>query len=117
MNALKLKSPIKTQQMINMFGFILIVMTSVSCTTRNQTPPKLNSNKQLQYSFQQPQRKVLSGKQSSQLGQPDLQSINSKSNTYYSANGNICRHLSNSKTVCHIGGQWRESVAIIAIGR
>lgn len=95
---------------------MLIILISTSCA-KNQGPPKLNSNKQLQYSFQQPDRKVLSGKQSGQLGKPNLTSIKSNSNTYYSANGNICRRLSRSKTVCHIGGQWHESVSIMAIGR
>ena len=79
--------------------------------------PKLDSSKPLHYSFKQPQRIALSGKQSGQLGHPEMKSIAKGSNTYYSANGNICRRLSNNKTACHIGGKWYESVGIVARGK
>ncbi|MEE9304308.1 MAG: hypothetical protein V3U84_11060, partial [Thiotrichaceae bacterium] len=99
-------------QLMRIFTSLLlvtIVTITASCT---KNPPKLESSKQLVYSFKQPQRTVLPGSQSKQLGQPSMKSITARSSTYYSANGNICRRLSNRRTVCHIGGKWFESVRI-----
>ncbi len=95
-------------------SILFMAVISVSCT---KNAPILDSSKPLHYSFQQPQRKALSGKQSGQLGRPDIKSIQQQSNTYYSANGNICRRFSSSKTVCYIGGKWQEAVAIIGLSR
>ena len=100
--------------MKSLFSIVLIVVFSVSCT---KSAPKLDSGMPLQYSFKQPQRKALPGMQSGQLGRPDKQSLHKQPNTYYSANGNICRRLSNSKTVCYIGGKWHETVPIIGTSR
>ena len=101
-------------KVITPVSLLIIAILSVSCT---KDIPKLDSSKPLHYSFKQPQRKVLSGKQAGLLGRPDMKSVAKKSNTYYSANGNICRHLSNNKTACYIGGKWYESVGIVARGR
>ncbi len=93
---------------------LLMAALTVSCA---KNPPKLDSNKQLVYSFKQPKRTVLTGQYPKQLGQPSMKSIGGSSRTYYSANGNLCRRLSNNRTVCHIGGKWYESVSIRAKGR
>ncbi len=90
-------------------SLLCIVAFTASCT---KNPPKLESNKQLVYSFKQPQRKALSANQTKHLGKPDMKSLAKQSSAYYSANGNLCRQLSNSRTVCYIGGKWYESVNI-----
>lgn len=99
----------------------VIGASSVSCTNSTfefrKKIPKLDSSKPLKYSFKQPQRKVLSGKQSGQLGRPDMKSVQKQPNTYYSANGNICRRFSSHKTACYISGKWQEAVTIIGMSR
>jgi len=96
-------------------SILLMAVVSVSSVSCTKNVPKLDSSKPLQYSFQQPQRKALSGKQSGQLGRPDMKSMHKQANTYYSANGNICRRFSSHKTVCYIGGKWQEAVTIIGM--
>ena len=99
--------------MRTLISLFVVMLLTVACT---KTPPKLESNKRLVYSFKQPDRKVLSGQQSGRLGQPGMKSIG-KNAIYYSANGNLCRRLSNNNTVCYIRGRWYQTVAIRAKGR
>jgi len=90
--------------------FICIVAVTSSCSNN---PPQLDSNKALTYSFEQPNRKVVSVKQSKHLGKPN---VNTNNGSYYSANGTQCRKLSNRKTVCFINGKWHEAVSISGKG-
>ena len=96
---------------------ITLLLSTLFITSCSSGLPELDTKKQLSYQFEQPKRQVFPHNQAKQLGKPTLKDISQKNHqNYYSANGNICRRLSNKKSACYIGDKWYESTAIMAAG-
>ncbi len=94
--------------------FFVLIATAILTSSCSNNPPLLDSSKPLTYSFGQPNRKEVTPQQSKHLGKPSAES--KQAGTYYSANGNSCRRLSSSRSVCYIGGKWLESVRVSGKG-
>lgn len=92
----------------------VIFITSCSYNPfKSDTKPQ----KTLVYQFDQPKRQQLASNQAAQLGNPLSRNFNSNGQTYYSANGHLCRTLSSQRTACFINNRWYMSRPIMTINR
>lgn len=95
-------------------GLVSVIFIASCSYTPFKAEPK---KKPFVYQFDQPKRQQLASNQAARLGNPLSRNFNNNGQTYYSANGHICKTLSSQRTACFINNRWYMSRPIMTINR